>query len=271
MRTRNAYLGIRPTFEGRYSREGTETEFDIVAVDAAGKQVARPGHRIQGRAHRLELPVVRGRRALALAFDRQRPADHGRHRVAQRHSADAAEVQAELGLASPDRHRPPERHDQHDAVLCRLVRRLRQRRGDARHAARGQRQGELCAGRDRARAHRGAVRGRGDAGHRHRPHHQHPERDRAGRRHDRRRAGVGRLGSRRLCAGHRLAAARQARRSHADARHRPHLARARAQAAHARHRARHAGEDHAAPAHRGADQGRQSRGRGSVRHPGGGR
>lgn len=43
MRTRNVYLGIRPTFEGRYSREGTETEFDIVAVDAAGKQVARPG------------------------------------------------------------------------------------------------------------------------------------------------------------------------------------------------------------------------------------
>ena len=43
MRTRNVYLGIRPTFEGRYAAEGTETEFDIVAVDAAGKQVARPG------------------------------------------------------------------------------------------------------------------------------------------------------------------------------------------------------------------------------------
>ena len=42
VRTRNIYLGIRPTFEGRYSREGTETQFDIVAVDAAGKQVARP-------------------------------------------------------------------------------------------------------------------------------------------------------------------------------------------------------------------------------------
>ena len=43
MRTRNVYLGIRPTFEGRYAREGAETEFDIVAVDAAGKQIARPG------------------------------------------------------------------------------------------------------------------------------------------------------------------------------------------------------------------------------------
>jgi uncharacterized protein YfaS (alpha-2-macroglobulin family) len=42
MRSRNVYLGIRPTFEGRYSREGSETEFDIVAVDATGKQVARP-------------------------------------------------------------------------------------------------------------------------------------------------------------------------------------------------------------------------------------
>ncbi len=43
MRTRNVYLGIRPTFEGRYSREGTQTEFDVVALDAAGKQVARTG------------------------------------------------------------------------------------------------------------------------------------------------------------------------------------------------------------------------------------
>ncbi|HEX9558861.1 MAG TPA: alpha-2-macroglobulin family protein, partial [Reyranella sp.] len=42
MRTRNVYLGIRPTFEGRYAREGAVTEFDIVAVDATGKQLARP-------------------------------------------------------------------------------------------------------------------------------------------------------------------------------------------------------------------------------------
>jgi len=43
MRTRNGYIGIRPTFEGRYAQEGAETQFDIVAVDAAGKQVARQG------------------------------------------------------------------------------------------------------------------------------------------------------------------------------------------------------------------------------------
>ena len=42
LRTREVYLGIRPTFEGRYAREGAETEFDLVAVDAEGKQVARP-------------------------------------------------------------------------------------------------------------------------------------------------------------------------------------------------------------------------------------
>jgi len=42
MRSRDAYLGIRPVFEGRYSREGVDTEFDIVAVDAVGGQVARP-------------------------------------------------------------------------------------------------------------------------------------------------------------------------------------------------------------------------------------
>lgn len=41
VRARDTYLGIAPTFEGRYSREGVDTEFDIVAVDAAGKQVAR--------------------------------------------------------------------------------------------------------------------------------------------------------------------------------------------------------------------------------------
>ncbi len=42
VRTRDTYLGIAPTFEGRYSREGVDTEFDIVAVDAGGAQVARP-------------------------------------------------------------------------------------------------------------------------------------------------------------------------------------------------------------------------------------
>ena len=45
LRTRNVYLGVRPTFEGRYAREGVDTEFEIVAVDADGKQIARPGVR----------------------------------------------------------------------------------------------------------------------------------------------------------------------------------------------------------------------------------
>ena len=53
MRTRNVYLGIRPTFEGRYAREGAETEFDIVAVDAAGQAGRPPSGRIPHRAHRL--------------------------------------------------------------------------------------------------------------------------------------------------------------------------------------------------------------------------
>jgi uncharacterized protein YfaS (alpha-2-macroglobulin family) len=41
LRTRDVYLGIRPTFEGRYAREGTDTAFDIVALGADGRQVAR--------------------------------------------------------------------------------------------------------------------------------------------------------------------------------------------------------------------------------------
>jgi len=42
VRTREVYLGIRPAFDGRYAREGVETGFDIVAVDADGRQIARP-------------------------------------------------------------------------------------------------------------------------------------------------------------------------------------------------------------------------------------
>ncbi|MBX9942483.1 MAG: alpha-2-macroglobulin family protein, partial [Reyranella sp.] len=42
VRSRDLYLGIRPTFEGRYSREGVDTEFDVIAVDAVGAQTARP-------------------------------------------------------------------------------------------------------------------------------------------------------------------------------------------------------------------------------------
>ena len=42
LRTRDAYVGIRPTFDGRYADEGADTEFDLVAVDAEGRQIARP-------------------------------------------------------------------------------------------------------------------------------------------------------------------------------------------------------------------------------------
>ncbi len=42
LRTRDVYLGVRPAFDGRYAREGATTEFDLVAVDASGKQIARP-------------------------------------------------------------------------------------------------------------------------------------------------------------------------------------------------------------------------------------
>lgn len=42
LRTRDIYLGLRPVFEGRYAAEGADTAFDVVAVDAEGKQAARP-------------------------------------------------------------------------------------------------------------------------------------------------------------------------------------------------------------------------------------
>jgi len=40
LRTRDVYLGISPTFEGRYAREGTDTAFDFIAVSADGRQIA---------------------------------------------------------------------------------------------------------------------------------------------------------------------------------------------------------------------------------------
>lgn len=42
LRTRDAYIGIDPSFDGRYAQEGADTEFDLVAVDAQGKQIALP-------------------------------------------------------------------------------------------------------------------------------------------------------------------------------------------------------------------------------------
>jgi uncharacterized protein YfaS (alpha-2-macroglobulin family) len=42
LRTRDAYLGIRPVFDGRYSQQDKDAEFDLVAVDAEGKQIALP-------------------------------------------------------------------------------------------------------------------------------------------------------------------------------------------------------------------------------------
>jgi uncharacterized protein YfaS (alpha-2-macroglobulin family) len=42
LRTRDAYIGIRPVFEGRYAQEGVDTQFELVAVDAEGRQIALP-------------------------------------------------------------------------------------------------------------------------------------------------------------------------------------------------------------------------------------
>ena len=52
VRSRDAYLGIKPAFEGRYAREGIDTEFDIVAVDGLGAQTARPN--VEYRIDRIE-------------------------------------------------------------------------------------------------------------------------------------------------------------------------------------------------------------------------
>ena len=42
LRTRDTYIGVRSAFDGRYAAEGSETAFELVAVDSEGKQMARP-------------------------------------------------------------------------------------------------------------------------------------------------------------------------------------------------------------------------------------
>ncbi len=42
LRTRDAYIGIRTVFDGNYAPEGQDSAFEVVAVDAEGKQIALP-------------------------------------------------------------------------------------------------------------------------------------------------------------------------------------------------------------------------------------
>ncbi len=42
LRSRDAYIGIRPAFDGRYASEGRDVQFELVAVDAEGKAIALP-------------------------------------------------------------------------------------------------------------------------------------------------------------------------------------------------------------------------------------
>ena len=231
------------------------------------RQAGRPtGSGIPHPAPRLCLPMVPGRRQMALAVDAERTAADHRHAGPQGRSTDAPVAPARLGRIQADGRRQREQHAEQPVVLRRLVRRQR-RRGGARYAARRQRQAELFAGRERAAAHRAALRRRGAGRHRHRPHRRHLPRAGSRRRHDLRGADQGRMGRRRLRAGYGLAATLGAGRPHADPRHRRGLAGHRSRAAHARHADRRAREGDAAPAHRGAHQGRQPAERGGVRHP----
>ena len=266
LRTRDAYIGIRPVFDGNYAPEGQDSEFELVAVDADGKQIALPGRRLQDREDRLQLSVVPERRPLALADDRLRPADHRRHGGTEGRCAGPSVAPPRLGPVQAHRQRQAERYGEQPHLLCRLVRRRRHRSG-ARHPEGRERQEELRARRDGQAAPRPAVRGRGADRHRHRPHRRHLHHDRAGGRHHRRHPDQGRMGRRRLCAGDRLAAALEPGRACADTRHRHDLARPRSRAPHPAGADRGAGEDHAAPEDRRADPCRWRLGRG-LRHPG---
>ena len=42
LRTRDAYIGIQPGFDGTYAQQGKDIEFDVIAVDSEGKRIALP-------------------------------------------------------------------------------------------------------------------------------------------------------------------------------------------------------------------------------------
>ena len=266
MRTRNVYLGIRPTFEGRYAAEGATTEFDIVAVDATGKQVARPAveYRIERIDYAYQWYQVDGKwrwqstqnerllttDTLALKADQptrlSRQLNWGEYKLTIVDNENKAltslsfyvgwyggsgveETPDTLRVASDKQNYTPGENA-----------RLRIEPPFAGEAL-------IAIATDRIVA-------------------TYPVTG-SGRRHDLRGAGQGRMGRRRLRAGHGLAAFVDAGRPHADPRHRRGVAGRRSGPAHARRADRRAREGDAAPAHRGAHQGRQPAERGGVRHP----
>ena len=256
LRTREVYLGIRPTFEGRYAREGAETEFDLVAVDAEGKQVARPSvdykieritysyqwYESDGKWRWQSIQAERLVAADTLAFKADAPThlakqlSWGPHRLTinDREANTSTSITFYVGWwggsgteDAPDSLRvasDKKNYAPGDTAKLRI---------EAPFAG----EALIAIATDRI------VATYTDQG--------------AGRRHHRRDPGEGRMGRRRLCAGDRLAAAQRACRTHADPRRRGGLARPRSGAAHARRADRRAREGDAAPAHRGADPRRQ--------------
>ena len=53
VRTRDVYLGIRPSFEGGWVRENTPANFEVMAVDGGGKPLS-----LEGVSYRLVREVV---------------------------------------------------------------------------------------------------------------------------------------------------------------------------------------------------------------------
>ena len=175
MRTRDAYIGVRPAFEGRYSREGTETGFDVVAVDREGKQVARAAvdYTIEHISYAYQWYVVDGRwRWQGISNKRVIEADQLDLKADAPVRLSKRLPWGQYRLTVTDRQR---QHLDHHGLLCRLVRRRGQQRGTgAGYIARRRRQAELRAGRESAAAHRGAICRPGPGRDRHRPHARRP-------------------------------------------------------------------------------------------------
>ncbi len=59
-------IGVRPLFKGEDLAQGSQAGFDVMAVDAAGKQIAKPGREVGAVPHREQLPMVPHRRHVEL-------------------------------------------------------------------------------------------------------------------------------------------------------------------------------------------------------------
>ena len=80
VRLSNVYLGLAPQFENRRAGAGERVAYDVIALNADGRRVARARRAMAARARGLELRLVSRQRRMALAAHRARHSRRWRDR-----------------------------------------------------------------------------------------------------------------------------------------------------------------------------------------------